>query len=173
MAGATLTHVLDTNVLIEAQKGYYAFNVFPGFWDCLEHHGQTHRIISVDRVLDEIKKGNDELKRWATRSVLKSFFAATGEEAVVSRYRELIRWVEAQPQFTRGAKAEFAGGADGWVIAYAKVYGLTAVTLETSDINSRKKVKMPDVCNEFGVPYENTFDMLRALGVRFDWTPSV
>jgi Domain of unknown function (DUF4411) len=173
MAGATLTHVLDTNVFVQAHRAYYPFDVFPGFWECLEYHGLANRIISIDRVLKEIKDGNDELKTWAVRPALRTFFAPTDEVALVAHYREIIRWVDAHSQFTRAAKAEFGRAADGWVIAYAKVYGLTVATLETSDPNSKKKVKIPDVCIEFGVAHENTFDMLRALGARFVWTSPV
>jgi Domain of unknown function (DUF4411) len=173
MAGPTLTHVLDTNVFVQAHRAYYPFDVCPGFWDCLEFHGLSSRIVSIDRVLKEIKDGNDELKTWASKHSLRRFFAPTGEEVVVARYREIVRWVEGNAQFTREAKSEFADEPDGWVIAFAKAHGLTVATLEVSEPNSKKRVKIPDVCIEFGILYENTFDLLRSLGARFVWTPPV
>ena len=43
------------------------------------------------------------------------------------------------------------------------------VTNEQSAPESRREIKLPDVCNQFGVKHENTFAMLRALNVSFDW----
>ncbi|MDE2795692.1 MAG: DUF4411 family protein [Gemmatimonadota bacterium] len=63
----------------------------------------------------------------------------------------------------------FATGADGWLVAYARVHGATVVTNEQSAPESRKEIKLPDVCDRFGVLRANTFAMLRALHVQFDW----
>ena len=43
------------------------------------------------------------------------------------------------------------------------------MTNEQSAPESRREIKLPDVCNQFGVKHENTFAMLRALNVSFDW----
>ena len=67
------------------------------------------------------------------------------------------------------AKAKFATAADGWLVAYARVHGATVVTNEQSAPESRREIKLPDVCDQFGVQRENTFAMLRALNVCFDW----
>jgi len=45
-------YVLDTNVFVQAHRRHYAFDICPGFWDCLIHHHQTGRIVSIDRVRD-------------------------------------------------------------------------------------------------------------------------
>ncbi|MGW8257066.1 MAG: DUF4411 family protein [Thermoguttaceae bacterium] len=49
----------------------------------------------------------------------------------------------------------------------AKAESLLVATDELYDINIRKKVKIPNVCRQFGVEYINTFDMLRELAVKF------
>lgn len=62
----------------------------------------------------------------------------------------------------------FAGAADGWVIAYAKASGRTLVSHETrADPASRRRVKIPDVCDAFSIPYIGLFQMLRDLGIVF------
>ena len=48
-------------------------------------------------------------------------------------------------------------------------HGATVVTNEQSAPESRREIKLPDVCDQFGVQRENTFAMLRALNVCFDW----
>jgi len=65
------------------------------------------------------------------------------------------------------AKADFASGADGWIVAYAKAKGHIVVTHEVLNPDIRRKVPIPNVCNAFDVNYHDTFEMLRKLGVRF------
>lgn len=83
-----------------------------------------------------------------------------------------MSWVYANVQFSPQAKDEFSRGADGWLIAYAKVHDAILVTLETYQQNVRRRVPIPNVCYQFGVARVDTFEMLRKLNVRFDWRPS-
>ena len=66
------------------------------------------------------------------------------------------------------AKEKFAKDVDGWLVAYAKVEGLTLVTHEASAPNAQNRVPIPNVCKIADVPCVDTFQMLRALGVRFE-----
>lgn len=77
-----------------------------------------------------------------------------------------MTWVQGQSQFFDYAKDEFAKGADGWLIAYAKAKGCVVVSNEKFEATVRSKVKIPNVCQAFGIPYVNTFEMLRAVGIR-------
>ena len=81
-------------------------------------------------------------------------------------------WVQRHPRYFDLAKAKFATGADGWLVAYARIHGSTVVTNEQSAPESRKEVKLPDVCDQFEVRRDHTFAMLRALSVHFDLTES-
>ena len=80
-----------------------------------------------------------------------------------------IAQFETYTQYLDLAKAKFATGADGWLVAYARVHGATVVTNEQSAPESKREIKLPDVCDQFGVQRENIFAMLRALNVCFDW----
>jgi hypothetical protein len=52
--------------------------------------------------------------------------------------------------------------ADPFLIAYALAHGHTVVTHETyANPNQRNKVKIPNVCVQFGVPHMTIFDLLR------------
>ena len=79
-----------------------------------------------------------------------------------------MMWVQRHSRYFDQAKAKFATGADGWLVAYARVHDTIVVTNEQSASESRKEVKLPDVCYQFGVRRDNMFTMLRALNVQFD-----
>jgi len=164
MDGAT--YVLDTNVFIEAARRYYAFDLAPPFWESLVQHAENGRIYSIDRVKVELERGKDELAEWAT-SQFSNAFASTDEEEVTNSYASVMDWVRAQDQFSDAAKADFADGADGWLVAFAISKGRIVVTHEVLDPGVKRKVPIPNVCEAFGVSYVDTFEMLRQLGVRF------
>jgi len=164
MDGAT--YVLDTNVFIEAARRYYAFDLAPVFWESILHHAASGRIYSIDRVKVELERGKDELAEWAT-SQFSNAFASTDEEEVTNSYASVMGWVRAQDQFSDAAKADFADGADGWLVAYAMSKSQIVVTHEVLDPGLKRKVPIPNVCEAFSVSYVDTFAMLRELGVRF------
>jgi len=160
-------YVLDADVFMTAARSYYAFDLVPAFWDVLVREATKGRLLSIDRVKAEIDRGNDGLKQWANHD-FHMWFVSTNERSVVGRYRAIMQWAAAQHHFTDAAKNEFAdaGNADAWLVAYARATNGTLVTHETLDKTTRRKIKIPNVCEAFGVEYVNTFEMLRALEVR-------
>lgn len=169
MNGSDQIYLLDANVLIEAHRRYYSFDLCPGFWGCLTHYCGEARLLSIDRVRAEIS-GGDELAEWVHEAP-RHFFASTAEIMTIEAYAEIMAAVQASTVYTAAAKAEFARVADGWIAAHAYASGGTVVTMETYEPRSRRKVKLPNICREFGVPYTDTFKMLRELEVEFAWTP--
>lgn len=161
------TYLLDTNILIQAHRTYYSFDLCPGFWDCLIHHCGANRLLSIDRVRQEITKG-DQLHEWA-QAAPESFFVSTDDLQVIQTYARIMESVQASADYPDAAKADFARGADGWLVAYAYVNGHTVVTHETFEPQSKKSVKIPNVCREFDVAYSDPFVMLRELEVQFRW----
>lgn len=159
--------LLDANIFIQAYRTYYSFSVCPGFWDALVRQHEAKRVISIDKVKDELVEISDELSVWATETVPDSFFKGTTDRRVIDAYREIANWVQNEQQFTPEAKAEFLRGADGWVIAYAIVNGFIVVTHEDYAPDARRTVPMPNVCLEFHVEYCNTFEMLLELKEQF------
>lgn len=159
--------VFDSNILMTAYHEYYAPDICPGFWDCLNHFCLMRQVGSIDKVKDEIRNP-PELVRWAY-DLPDDTFASTEDKLVLEEFSEMINWVEEQDQFFSDAKQEFRIVADGRLAAYAKVHGATVVTHEKFDPRVRKKVPLPNVCFEFGVEYMTIYDMLRELGVQFDW----
>jgi hypothetical protein len=160
-------YLLDANILIEAYQRYYGFDLCPGFWSALVRHHEAKRLHCIDKVRAELVRRNDPLSRWVSETAPKTLFKGTADKDVLDAYRDMINWVQSEPQFTTAAKAEFASVADGWVIAYGKTNGLVVVTPEEYAPDVRKKVPIPNVCLEFDAEYTNTFEMLRDLRVRF------
>lgn len=162
-------YLIDSDVLITAKNSYYAFDLCPGFWSSLLARHQTQQVYSLDRNRLELLQGreDEDLVIWVKESVPDGFFLETQGSDVVAAYTEVMLWVQRNGQYFDGAKAKFATGADGWLVAYARTNGFVVVTLEQSRPESRNQVKLPDVCAQFGVPYENVFSMLRTLQVQY------
>ena len=166
-----MTHVVDSDVFITAKNLYYSFDICPGFWKSVVHHHREGRVFSVDRVRNELLAGHreEDLVRWVRNAVPQGFFLPVDSAEVVSVYTDVMLWVQRYPGYFDYAKAKFATGADGWLVAYALVHDATVVTNEQSALDSKREVKLPDVCEQFEVQHKNTFAMLRTLNVCFDW----
>jgi len=162
-------YVIDSDVFISAKNRYYAFTICPGFWDSLIYHHALGHLHSLDRIRDELLAGREEedLVQWVKNDVPEGFFAPTRDSAIVKAYGEIMLWAQRNPQYLDNAKAKFATEADGWLVAFARVTGEEVVTNEQSHPEARGRVSLPDVCNQFGVRYHDTFAMLTSLGVRY------
>lgn len=165
------TYIVDSDVFITAKNRYYAFDICPGFWDSLLHGYEVGQIRSIDKVRQELLNGSptDDLVQWVNTDVPSDFFLTTAGQDVVGAFGEVMLWVQRNTQYLDRAKAEFATKADGWLVAYAMVHGVCVATNEQSNPESRKEVKLPDVCIRFGVAYEDTFAMLKTLQVRYQF----
>ncbi len=160
------TYVLDANVFIEAARRYYAFDLAPRFWESLVYHAGIRRIWTIDWVRRELERGKDELAAWV-KNDFDHAIATTDEVDVIQAFSQVMTWVQGQSQFSDPAKAEFAKSADGWLVAFAAVKGYVVVTQEVAAPDSKRRVPIPNVCQAFNVPFVNTYEMLRELGVRF------
>lgn len=162
-------YVLDANVFIEAKRRYYAFDVCSGFWESLIWLQSEGRIGSIDRVKNELVRGGDDLTAWITSRMPETGFDSTDHRLIADCFGEMVAWVQSQSQFFPEAKAQFASGTDGWLMAYVKTQGHVLVTHEVLASDAKKKVPMPNVCRAFNIPYMDSFEMLRTLSVCFTW----
>lgn len=160
--------ILDTNVFIEAYRKNYPFDVFPGFWLTLKELADNGRIISIDKVKQEIVIQKDELSEWIKTVMTVKFFKSTNTEAIIFPLKQLAEWANKnENNYTSNAVNDFLQStrADMWLIAYALSIGGTGtiVTQETSAPEQKSKIKIPDVCKQFGIEYSDTIGMLRRL----------
>lgn len=160
-------YLLDANVFINAYRDYYSFDIVPNFWSRLVHLAGNSQICSIDKIKEEICTNEDqpdELHIWSA-SEFEEHFKETDAHDVILAYAEIQQWAFSNQQFNEAAKSEFARNADAWLIAYAKAKGATVVTHEAYNRGTIRRILIPVVCEEFGIPYVNTFEMLRRLQV--------
>ncbi len=82
--------VLDANVFITAHRSYYAMNLCPGVWDCLIHYFNAGRILSIDRVWDELFRAEDALSVWA-QNAPAGLFATSLQNEITDDYRDVMQ----------------------------------------------------------------------------------
>jgi len=158
---------MDADVFITAKNLYYAFDICPGFWAGIIHHYENARVFSIDRVRGELLAGRkgEDLVEWVKNDLPEAFFLDTDDEEVADHYTQIMLWVQRNPQFFDNAKAQFATGADGWLVAYAMTHEVTVVTNEQPRPEVKSRVPLPNVCQQFDVEYTTPFSMLRDLTV--------
>lgn len=142
-------YVLDSDVFIDAKNLYYSFDLCPGFWESILHHYSLGDLVSIDRVRSELLQGHktEDLVVWVKNEVPDGFFKSVDEDAIATRYQQIMLWAQRSTQYFDAAKAKFASGADGWLVAYASVKGATVVTNEQPAPSAKTNIKLPDVCD--------------------------
>ena len=159
------TYLLDADVFIRAKRDHYRFSTFPCFWDWIDNHSAQNVILSVEQVKDDLSQAQDDLATWVqTRSGI--FLAA---DAATTRSLPVVaHWVSTSPrQYQQQAVSEFLSCSDYWLVANGHGRQMTVVTHEVPAPNSKKKVKIPDVCSGLGVRCITPFEMLDEMGARF------
>lgn len=162
------TFLVDSNFFIQAHRAIYPLDVAFSFWNKVGELAKKGNIISIDKVKNEIYQNEDDLKVWCQNTLPNSFFKDTS--GVLSEYGSIATWANSMSHhYKPAAIAEFleADEADAWLVAYSLNQNIPLITYEKSEPNSKKKIKIPDVCIQFGVNYLNTIDMFRHLGERF------
>ncbi len=154
--------LVDSNVLITAHRSYYAFDLCPGFWESILQGFAVGRIFSTRRVRTELEQGKDTLETWVTNDLPKGFFLDDSLAVIASEFAPMMAWVSSK-DFLPAVKAKFAIEADGWLVATAKEAGFCLVTHEARQEGAKARLPIPNLCEEFGVSYCNTFEMLREL----------
>lgn len=158
-------YLLDANAFMEASRLYYAFDLAPGFWGWLGGPALVGQVASIAAIKDEILAGKGDLVDWA-RARPDSFWL-TDTDDVVSAMQDVAVWTDGPDRrYRREAVDEFFDSADFRLIAHAIAAEATLVTREQPAPESKKKIKIPDVCSAFGVRWTDPFSMYRALGLR-------
>lgn len=161
-------YLLDANVLIDANRDYYAIIRVPEFWEWLVHVGEQDLVKIPLEIFEEIKVGDDDLGKWARKDVVKAALLLNedAEVALVSRVTE-----DGYAKDLTDDEIEKIG-RDPFLIAYSLANGgkRTIVTTEASKPRrQRANRQVPNVCDDFGISWCNTFKFVRDLDFRTDW----
>jgi hypothetical protein len=161
-----MTYVLDANVFIQAKNQYYGFDIVPAFWDWLVREHQAGSVFSIEKVKIELVGYGDELSDWARNIAATSNFFLQPDNAVLQSLKLIAGWASSQA-FEKSAINEFLQAADYYLVAEAHAHGHAVVTQEVLAPADARKIKIPNACNAMGVPWMNSYTMLRREGARF------
>jgi hypothetical protein len=162
------SYIVDTNFFIQSYRGHYPLDVAITFWARVKELAANGTIISIDKVKDEIYKKEDDLKNWCLANLPDSFFDSTA--TVLPDYGRIMTWAASMTsQYTPAAITEFMSidEADPWLVACAITKNIPIVTYETSQPARKNKIKIPEVCTEFGPKFMTPIEMFKELGISF------
>jgi len=164
--------ILDSNFFIQSHRITYPLDIAVGFWKKIIKISDENKIISIDKVKNEIYENDDELTKWIDDNLTAEFFKSTNTSEVLPGYIRVVNWANSKSNFyLPKAVAEFLDydNADAWLAAYALSLEKECciITQEKSEPNRKSKIKIPEVCNEFNIQYKNIIEMFRELGERF------
>jgi len=162
-------YVIDSNFFIQAHRAYYPLDVACSFWKKIKQLAHEGKIISIDKVKDEIFDHNDELEEWCRENLPDDFFKDSSP--TINAYSHVIAWaISKKDHFLPQALNEFldANEADAFIVGFVLNDSNTIlVTQETSEPFRRNKVKIPDACIALNVKYLNAMEMFRQLNETF------
>ncbi|MFC1783083.1 DUF4411 family protein [Planctomycetota bacterium] len=153
---------LDSNVFIEAWKGYYSLEFFPAYWEKLDQLACDETVFATKEVEKEIIRIDDDLKKWLSD---KKYFFREIDGIVQECLLKIYQKDEKHRRLVDSTKQRSV--ADPWVIAHAMAENAIVVTKEIYEHNPTKRMKIPNVCEAMGIEWINDFDFIRALGLKF------
>lgn len=163
-------YVVDSNFFIQAHRATYPLDVATSFWSKVRELAEAGTIVSIDKVKKELFDKNDDLEDWCINNLPKDFFKDSS--SVLREYRQLSAWaISKNDHYLPQAVNEFldADEADAFLISYAlaDIENRVLITHEVSQPEKKKKIKIPEPCDVFGVTYMNTIQMFRELKITF------
>ncbi len=164
-------HIVDSNFFIQAHRLNYPLDIAVNFWAKVKQLAHDGKVISIDKVKNEIYGRNDDLEKWCQANLPNDFFKDTSTPDVIVEYAKICSWAISKGQYTQSALNEFlhADEADAFIAAYTLSDNLNriVVTQEVSSPDSKKRVKLPDACDTHNVRHVNTVQMFRNIGETF------
>lgn len=152
-----MAYLLDANVFIQAKNLHYGLDFCPAFWEWLIAGNQAKRVFSIEKISDEIAAGDDELSEWAAER--GDGFFLNPDPSMLPVLGSVSSWI-ANQRFEQAAIATFSQIADYYLVAHALSHGDTTVTHEVPS-DSRKKIKIPNVCIGLSIKCMSPYEMLR------------
>ncbi|MEW6513362.1 MAG: DUF4411 family protein [Pseudomonadota bacterium] len=158
-----MAYLLDANVFIQAKNLHYGIDFCPAFWDWLIRENVAGKVLSIEKVGDELQAGDDDLAVWAD-GVGEVFFIPP-DNAVLPALARVSVWANGQG-YSPAAVATFLQVADYWLVAHALAHGHTIVTHEVP-AETVRKIKIPNACIGLGIHCVTPYEMLRRERARF------
>ena len=165
-----MLYILDSNVLIDADRDYYPIHRVPEFWNWILHHCRRGNIKIPVEIFNEVvplgTSRKDRLTEWMknNRSVL--ILSETASGTVIDQVIRL--GYTSNPTAADLEKM----GQDPCLLSYAYRYNdeRTVVTTERSRPGAHGvNRKIPDVCDSLNLRWIHTYGFIRELNFRTSW----
>ena len=162
--------LIDSNIFITPYQNYYPFDLAPGFWKQLADKLSMDEVAILDVVKDEVLKGGDDLSDWFY-NIQNIHIISRKKPKILQEYAKVLNYLQCNPLYTDRALRAWAteGIADPWLIAAAKAYDYTIITLEATAgpiTTPSRKPKIPNICLELGVACKDLFYFMRQTGFK-------
>jgi hypothetical protein len=156
-----MIYAFDNSPFSVLFKNYYRRR-FPSLWQRFDELVGNGSIVSTREVLREIQDGAVEsLRDWAAQN-LGLFTVPNAEEGLfVARIYAVQHF---QQNIERQKMLKGGRNADPFIIAKAAVVQCTVVTMEQFRPNG---VKIPNICDHFGIPWMTLEDFMESEGWEF------
>lgn len=163
-----MLYLLDSNILINANRDYYPIEDVPEYWEWLLYMASSGKVKIPREIYEELLKGNkqsDSLVLWLKQH--KSNLELK-EQAAVSSVRTVTI-----SGYARHIKDDQIGtiGADSFLISYA--YNRSDQCIVTAEVSSPARKdhnrKIPDVCKTFDIKCIAPFEFNRQLQFNTSW----
>jgi hypothetical protein len=156
-----MTYVFDTSPISTLFKNYYR-RTFRSLWERFDELVADGRIVSTREVLRELEDGPVEsATTWANQHSTLFATPTAAEGAFVARIYGVAHFQQniEQRKILKGGR-----NADPFVIAKAHVESRAVVTVEEFKPNA---VKIPNICQHFGIRCLSLEDFMEAEGWEF------
>ena len=163
-----MRYLLDANVFIQAKNLHYGFDFCPAFWEWLIIENGHGKVISIEKVKDELHAGGDELSTWASNRG-KAFFLPP-DDAILPALGKVSDWANGQ-NYESAAVATFLQVADYWLVAHSLAHNDIIVTHEVPS-ESTRKIKIPNACIGLKLQCISPYEMLRREHAKFILGPT-
>ncbi|MEM3488214.1 MAG: DUF4411 family protein [Nitrososphaerota archaeon] len=158
-------YIIDTSSLVELNR-HNPIDVFPSVWGNLESLIDNGFLVAPTEVLMEVKERDDELASWAKKHD-NLFRPPTKEQIKV--LKDVLK------EYPALVKEDRKYDADAWVVALAvematnqqqKIIQIKRIVVTEEKLRG-EKVKIPLVCQKYGIDAIGIIEMFRVEGWKF------
>ncbi len=158
-------YVIDTSSFVDLNR-HHPIDVFPSVWANLESLSKKGLLVAPVEVLHEINERDDELALWAKNNY-ELFRTPTKKQIEI--LREILK------NYPALVKEDRKYDADVWVVSLAVEIARepqqTIIQIKKIVVTEEKlrgdKIKIPYICQKYGIESIGIIEMLRIEGWKF------
>lgn len=161
-----MIYLLDANTLINAHNGWFALDRVPEFWLWLLHHAAEGSVKMPAETYGEVESGTDDLAAWMKLADHKKMLRLA-EDPDLSKVQQVL--AKYGDNLTEDELITI--GQDPFLVAAALGHADRIVVTGEVSASSKKRAKrkVPDICNDLGVPWRSPVELIRELDFTTGW----